>query len=273
LRRNESQAAKGRAEEFTSEFNCALPRHPLADRNRFEHRRDRAEIAEGAMSHGVHAVQHEVEHRIDHEEGHGGGRHKPQGESRNRKIALLIAVIALFLALAETLGKSAQTLGIELNIKASDTWNFFQAKTIRQTTLRTAAEAMAVVANAGGEDATKADMRKQVEAWRATVTRYDSDPKERDGRKELRQQAEQYERERDVAMARYHNYEFSSAAYQIGIVLASAAVITGMLALAYGAAGLALIGLGFTCLGLVAPNLPHDAMHWLTHLFQAAGGH
>ena len=225
------------------------------------------------MSHGVHAVQHEVEHQIDHENGHGGGHHKPPGESRNRKIALLIAVIALFLALSETLGKSAQTLGIELNIKASDTWNFFQAKTIRQTTLRTAAEAMALVANAGSDDAIKAEMRNRVDTWRATVTRYESDPKEKDGRKELKQQAEQYERERDLAMARYHNYEFASAAYQIGIVLASATIITGILALAYGAAGLGLIGLGFTCLGLFAPDLPHEALHWLTHLFQAGGSH
>ena len=225
------------------------------------------------MSHGVHAVQHEVEHEIDHEKGRGDGHHKPQGESRNRKIALLIAIIALFLALSETLGKSAQTLGLELNIRASDTWNFFQAKTIRQTTLRAAAEALALQANASADDAIKADMRKQVETWRATVTRYESDPKEKDGRKELRQQAEQYERERDVAMARYHNYEFASAAYQIGIVLASAAVITGIVALVYGAAGLGLIGLGFTGLGLLAPSLPHDALHWLTHFFQAGGSH
>src|SRR5262245_54239719 len=93
------------------------------------------------MSQGVHAVQHEVEHQIEH--GHGGGSHGPKlGENHNRQIALLISVIALFLAFSETLGKSAQTVGIELNIKASDTWNFFQAKTIRQTSLRTAAEAM-----------------------------------------------------------------------------------------------------------------------------------
>jgi len=228
---------------------------------------------ENAMSHGVHAVQHEVDHQIEHERGHGEGHHKPQGESRNRKIALLIAVIALFLSLSETLGKSAQTLGIELGIKASDTWSFFQAKTVRQTSLRTAAEAMALVGDATTDAAVKAEMLKRVDSWKATVARYESDPKEKDGRKELRQQAEQYEREREVAMARYHNYEFASAAYQIGIVLASAAVITGILALVYGAAGLGLIGLGFTCLGLFAPNLPHDALHGLTHLFQAGGGH
>jgi hypothetical protein len=225
------------------------------------------------MSHGVHAVQHEVEHQIDHENGHGSGHGKKSAQNQNKKIALLISVLALFLALSETLGKSAQTVGIELNIKASDTWNFFQAKTIRQTTLRTAAEAMAIEVMARPDDAFKAAMGKQIETWNATVKRYDSDPKEKDGRKELRAQAEQYERDRDTAMARYHNYEFGSAAYQIGIVLASAAVITGMMALAYGAAGVGVIGLVFTGLGLFAPKVPHDAIHWFSHFFQAAGAH
>jgi Domain of unknown function (DUF4337) len=223
------------------------------------------------MSHGVHAVQHEVEHQIEHE--HGGGHGKKPAENQNRKIALLISILALFLALSETLGKSAQTVGIELNIKASDTWNFFQAKTIRQTTLRTAAEALAIEVTVRPDDAYKAAMSKQVENWNATVKRYDSDPKEKDGRKELKAQAEQYERDRDTAMARYHNYELGSAAYQIGIVLASAAVITGMMALAYGAAGVGVIGLIFAGLGLFAPNVPHDLIHWFSHFFQAAGSH
>jgi metal-dependent amidase/aminoacylase/carboxypeptidase family protein len=227
------------------------------------------------MSHGVHAVQHEVEHHIEHEKhGHGGDGHgaKP-AENQNKKIALLISVIALFLAFSETLGKSAQTVGIELNIKASDTWNFFQAKTIRQTSLRTAAEAMALQVSSVPDEAGKAAMTKQIETWRATVTRYESDPKEKDGRKELRAQAEQYERERDVALAKYHNYEFASAAFQIGIVLASAAVITGILTLAYAAAGVGVIGLIFSSLGLFAPNVPHDVLHWVQHLFSSGGAH
>jgi metal-dependent amidase/aminoacylase/carboxypeptidase family protein len=224
------------------------------------------------MSHGVHAVQHEAEHRIEHEHGHGGHAKKP-AENLNRKIALLIAVIALLLAISETLGKSAQTVGIELNIKASDTWNFFQAKTIRQTTLRTAAEALAVEVATRPDAAYKAAMTEQIAAWNATVKRYETNPKEKDGRQEIRAQAEQYERERDIAMSRYHNYELGSAAYQIGIVLASAAVITSMIALAYGAAGVAGIGLIFTGFGLFAPNVPHDAVHWVSHFFQGAGAH
>src|SRR6516164_248426 len=232
----------------------------------------RDHASEGDMSEGVHAVQHEVEHRIGHGE-HEAGHGTNPAQSRNRKIALLIAVLALFLALSETLGKSAQTAGLELNIKASDTWNFFQAKTVRQTTLRTAAEAFAIELVGRSDDANKAAMSKQVEAWNATVKRYDSDPKEKDGRKELRAQAEQYEHAQDLAMSRYHNYELSSAAYQIGIVLASAAVITGMIALAYGAVGVAVMGLIFTGFGLFAPNLPHDVVHWVLHFFEVGGSH
>jgi hypothetical protein len=64
---------------------------------------------EGDMSHGVHAVQHEVEHQIEHEEhGHGAGRRKSLAESANKRIALLISVLAPFLAFSETLGKRAR---------------------------------------------------------------------------------------------------------------------------------------------------------------------
>ncbi len=88
------------------------------------------------MSHGVHAVQHEVEHQLEHEEhGHGGGHDKPP-ERNNRKIALLISVIALCLAFSETLGKSAQTAAISDNVEAANLWAFFQAKTIRRTVVR-----------------------------------------------------------------------------------------------------------------------------------------
>ena len=96
------------------------------------------------MSHGVHAVQHEVEHELEHEQ-HGHGGHKPKGiESLNKKVALLIAVIALFLAFSETLGKSAQTAALSFNVEASNLWAFYQAKTIRQTSLQAATELLKI---------------------------------------------------------------------------------------------------------------------------------
>lgn len=183
--------------------------------------------------------------------------HAQHASHHNKGIALLISVFALFLAFSETLGKSAQTESISLNIKASDTWNFFQAKTIRQTALRTAAESLAVQSNGIADPAVKAAVQKQVETWRATVARYESDPKEKDGRKELRAQAERYEHDRDTQLARYHHYEVASAAFQIAIVLASATIITGMMVLSYIAGCLGVLGLIFMGIGLWAPHAVH----------------
>jgi hypothetical protein len=193
---------------------------------------------------GAHGKLEEAEH-VQHAAGH------------NKQIALLIAVLALFLAFSETFGKSAQTESISLNIKASDTWNFFQAKTIRQTSLRTAAEAMALQVPTAPNEEARAAMVKQIESWRATAARYESDPKEKDGRKELRAQAEDYEHRRDTQLARYHHYEVASAAYQIGIVLASAGVITGMMVLPLLGVALGILGLAFTGIGLFAPHAIH----------------
>jgi hypothetical protein len=190
-------------------------------------------------------------------EAHEHAEHAEHAAHSNKNIALAIAIIALCLALSETLGKSANTEAINLNVKASDTWNFFQAKTIRQTAIRTAAEAATLQLPLAATDDIKGAITKQIEAWKATVARYESDPKERDGRKELREQAEALEHARDTALARYHSYELGSAAFQIGIVLCSASVITGMVVLAWIAGGVACLGIVFTALGLFAPHALH----------------
>src|SRR3972149_2290115 len=97
------------------------------------------------MSHGVHAVQHEVEHQIKHGEvPKGGGGHGGGHDSQNKRIALVISVLALFLAFSETLGKSAQTSALNFQIEASNLWNFFQAKNIRRTLTLVAAESAKV---------------------------------------------------------------------------------------------------------------------------------
>ena len=186
----------------------------------------------------------------------------------NKKIALVISVLALFLALSETLGKGAQTAALSQNIEASDLWNFFQAKTIRQTVLRTAGETNAIELAAIADPAAKAAMEKQIDTWKKTSDRYESDPSSNEGRKELTRRAQETEKRRDLNLAKYENYELASAAFQIGIVLASASVITGMMALVWGAGALGVIGLMFTGFGLLAP----DMLEHIQSLF-AAGGH
>jgi hypothetical protein len=73
----------------------------------------------------------------------------------------------------------------------------------------------------------------------------------------LAERAKHAEHERDLALAKYHHYEVASAAFQIGIVLASATIITGMIALAWISGVLAIVGIAFTAIGLLAPHSVH----------------
>ena len=172
---------------------------------------------------------------------HGGG---------NKSIALLISVLALVLAFSETLGKSAQTAGLAYNIEASNLWAFFQAKTIRQTVLRTAAEQTAVSSNSENS-------KKQADKWLDTAKRYQSEPETNEGRDQLAARAKDAEKKRDKAMAAYHHYELASAAVQIAIVMASASIITSMAALVWIAGGLGVVGIVFCVIGFFFPTAVH----------------
>src|SRR3974390_812627 len=146
----------------------------------------------------------------------------------NKKIAVRIAVLALFLSLSEMGGKSAQTEAVVNNVQSNDLWSFFQAKTIRTTVLRIA-------------------------EWKNNIARYDDDPKSNEGRKQLIARAQESEHKRDELLARYHNFEMASAAFQIGIVLASARVITSIVALGWLSGLVGMAGPGFFALALGAP--------------------
>jgi hypothetical protein len=182
--------------------------------------------------------------------------HAEHAAHSNKGIALLISVLALFLAFGETLGKSAQTNAITWNVKASDLWAFYQAKTIRKYTLDTATAAMTVEMTRTTEQAVKDAQQKQIDTWKKESARLDDEPG-KDGRKQLMEQARHTEELRDVALAKYHSFEISSAAFQIGIVLASATIITGIMALAWLAGAVGVVGLIFMGIGQFAPEAIH----------------
>ena len=185
--------------------------------------------------------------------------HAEHAAHSNKKIALLISVLALFLAFSETLGKSAQTNAITLNVATNDLWSFFQAKTIRTTVLTTAADQLQIEAERTTDADAKARITKTIDGWKKTVARYNDEPETGEGRKQLAERAKEAEEKRELALARYHQFEFASAAFQIGIVLASAEIITGMAVMGWLASLVGVFGLGFLALGLWAPHALHLA--------------
>jgi Domain of unknown function (DUF4337) len=199
-----------------------------------------------------------------------------EGGRDNKKIALIISVLALFLAFSETLGKSAQTAALNAQIEASNLWNFFQAKNIRRTMTQVASDMAKLDATIATQEQHKAALAKQIDAWTKTAERYRSEPEagggKGEGTKELSERALATEKVRDHELNKYHNFEFASAAFQIGIVLASAAVITSIVALAYAAICVGGVGVLLMGTGALAPEMLHNVMHWFEALF-AGGGH
>src|SRR5262249_34376639 len=110
-------AARIRARDFSDNRQIPLAAH-----------RNLGSIVAGSTGEAAMAGPHENLEHAEHAQhaAHEGGRD-------NKKIALVIAVLALFLAFSETFGKSAQTAALNAQIEASNLWNFFQAKNIRRT--------------------------------------------------------------------------------------------------------------------------------------------
>ena len=184
------------------------------------------------------------------------GGHLPADPS-HRKVALLIAVLALILSCAETLAKGAQTTALSANVEAANLWAFFQAKTMRMTVVRTAAEAAAIDLLLGAPDPVREALQQRIADWEQTATRYDSEPETQEGRKELMARAKRAEAKHDRALAAYHHYEIASAAVQIAIVLASASIITGVTVLVWLSGALGGSSLAFLLIGFLWPTAVH----------------
>ena len=205
---------------------------------------------------------------MSHGAGHHGAAHD-MGDASSKRIAIFITVIGLFLAIAETMAKGAQTNSIASNVQASNLWSFYQAKTIRQTSIKTAAEQMEVDIALAKDPAVKERLTKRVTEWRADVERYQSEPKTNEkhenvgeGRKELSQRALDSEKKRDFYTNQYHCFEIASAAFQIAIVMAGVYLLSHIVYLLWMVSGLVGVGLIFSFMGLVTPAtiqalLPH----------------
>lgn len=190
---------------------------------------------------------------------HGHGVGHGDAEGGNKYIAIFISVLALFLAIAETLAKSAQTNSLSYNIEASNLWSFYQAKTIRQTAIKTASEQLEVDMSLAKDQAVRDALDKRIGAWKAEVARYQSEPTASggEGRKELQERARKAEEKRNVYTEKYHHFEVASALFQIAIVLASVYLIVHVSYLLLAAGLLTATGFFFAIVGLFFPHAIH----------------
>lgn len=174
-------------------------------------------------------------------------------DSFRRLTAIYVGVVAMLLAIATLGGGNATKEMLSANIHASDTYNFYQAKYIRQLQYETAAEQIQLLAAAGtglpAEQSTKA--AELAKRYHDTAARYESEPATGNGKKELLAKAHEWEERRDIAAARNPNFEFAEAAFQIAIVLGSVAIVAASPLILGVSAVLASLGIVLTVNGFL----------------------
>lgn len=153
------------------------------------------------------------------------------------RAALSIAFMAMLLAITSLGGGNAAEDMANNNIHASDTWAFYQAKSIRQTSLRTAADSFEAElrANPSMPSDARDFIQKKVDEYRSTADRYEDEPDKDDpgnplkgeGRKQLTARAKDFESQRERAQKQDPNFDFAEALFQIAIVLASVSILAG----------------------------------------------
>jgi hypothetical protein len=146
----------------------------------------------------------------------------------NRLTAIYIAVLAVLIAITSVGGDNATKDMIRASIEAADTYAFYQAKSIRQTTIRTMADDFELrLADPSAPEPLRQMLQEKLTSYRATADRYESEPATRDGKKELLAKAHALEAQREIALKRDPYFDFGGALLQIAIVLASASLILG----------------------------------------------
>jgi len=149
------------------------------------------------------------------------------------KAGMVINVFALLLAINAWYGGSLSSTVMNNTIKANDVWNFYQAKSIKQTDYQLASE--------------QTNDPKKAKAWAEKAASYEEGP---EGKKALFEKAKKLEADRDEAKKRSPWISYASTAYQLSIVVLSASILAVSMYLFWGSFVVAGIGLLLMSQGL-----------------------
>jgi hypothetical protein len=183
----------------------------------------------------------EAEHQADRAEAKAAERH------RNRA-ALTIAVLAAVMAVGDLGGDNAKDAMIHNNIQASDTWNFYQAKNIRQTIYKLQADAVEREMTAAPDRAPR--LQADLDKYRKTAARYEDEPDatapndatKGEGKKQLMARAKSYQEAREAAEKRNDSFDFAKMALQLAVVLGSVSILAVSRPLLWAAGLLGVLG-------------------------------
>ena len=145
------------------------------------------------------------------------------------RVSILVGLFAVLLAIIHVAAAGNAREGVLKTIQASDTYNYMQAKIIREAILKTAAQETSLSSEA------KAGMLKE-------AARLRNPDKAGHGISQLQPRADRLRDEGGLASKKGEWYEFAETAMQVAIVLLSVALVARSWAIVAGAASLATVG-------------------------------
>ena len=147
------------------------------------------------------------------------------------KAGWVITVVAALLAVNTYVANGISSGILTNTIRANDTWNFYQSKSIKQT----------IAENARDDAAARRDTKKVAELT-ARIDRYETDPVSGEGKRELMARARGLEAARDEAKLHSPWLTFAGSALQLSIVLLSASILAVSMGMFYSSIVVGLIG-------------------------------
>ena len=132
-------------------------------------------------------------------------------KSGEKEIGLTMAIVAVLLAFATTMGHRTHTEEVLIQTKANDQWAYHQAKNIRSHMYEADSEMAGLIKD--GASAAE-DFRKKSED-------------QKQGAEAIRVKAEDFEREVEIATRRAGRFDTSEIFLEIAIVLCSITLLTG----------------------------------------------
>jgi hypothetical protein len=150
-------------------------------------------------------------------------------EPFDKKVAVTMAIIAALLAIDGVMGHMLTTEELLLQQKASDQWSYYQAKSVRRYTSEVAVDIFKGLASEGSE--------KAAETYKKKGEKYDEDMKE------ITEKAKDLEAESKLKGDQAHRLDYGEVFLELGIVLASMAILTKSNFVWFASIGSALLGL------------------------------
>lgn len=188
----------------------------------------------------------------------------------DKRVAVYISVLAVLLAIAATGSNDAMKNAQQAGFGVNDQYAFYQAKTIRQSQIKLAADQLQLrMEETAKIDGFSETAKKLAEtnkgAYDTEVQRLETNG--RNGKKELLAKAEACENDRNLALAQHPFYDYSMALFQIAIVLASTSIVMGTPLLLYGSGAVGALAILFFLNGFTlfygSPELKHERVEAL----------